>query len=158
MDWLGGRYRLAEYERVRMRVVNESTIVCGPPGSGKTTYVKERIQPGDLVYDLDDLWCALTWQPRYAKPDSLLPYMRAVRGAIVSLLTADINRPRSWIITCGPTRAERSYLQDKLRAEVVMLAVDAKTCIERIQADSERTARRADWKELVDDWWAKYEA
>lgn len=30
-------------------------VICGPPGSGKTTWVRERARPGDLVWDFDDV-------------------------------------------------------------------------------------------------------
>lgn len=35
-------------------------VVQGPPAAGKTTYVLERAQPGDLVIDLDRIAAALT--------------------------------------------------------------------------------------------------
>ena len=36
------------------------TVVCGPPGSGKSTHVDGHKQPGDLVVDIDALYVALT--------------------------------------------------------------------------------------------------
>jgi predicted kinase len=30
-------------------------LVCGPPCAGKTTYVREHANPGDLIIDYDDL-------------------------------------------------------------------------------------------------------
>ena len=31
----------------------KTIVVCGPPASGKTTYVKQHMIPGDIVVDLD---------------------------------------------------------------------------------------------------------
>lgn len=36
------------------------TVVIGPPAGGKSTWVRERAKPGDIVIDFDLLACALT--------------------------------------------------------------------------------------------------
>ena len=38
----------------------EVHIICGPPGSGKTTFVQKHMQPGDLIIDMDAIVAALT--------------------------------------------------------------------------------------------------
>lgn len=39
------------------------TIITGPPGSGKSTYVATLMQPGDLLLDLDALFKAVSNLP-----------------------------------------------------------------------------------------------
>jgi hypothetical protein len=36
------------------------TVVIGPPAGGKSTWVRERAKPGDIVIDFDRLACSLT--------------------------------------------------------------------------------------------------
>ena len=43
-------------------------IVYGSPLSGKTTLVRELMQYGDIVLDIDELWQAVTFQDEYIKP------------------------------------------------------------------------------------------
>ena len=46
-------------------------IVWGSPMSGKSTYVKQVMQYGDMVVDLDIIWYAISYQDMYIKPDPL---------------------------------------------------------------------------------------
>ena len=39
-------------------------LITGPSCSGKTTFVRERVQEGDIVLDIDDLWQMVSGQPR----------------------------------------------------------------------------------------------
>lgn len=38
-------------------------LVCGLPGSGKTTWIQAHMRPGDIVFDLDYLCSAFTYGP-----------------------------------------------------------------------------------------------
>lgn len=36
-------------------------LVCGPPASGKTTFVRNHMVPGDIVVDLDAIMQAISF-------------------------------------------------------------------------------------------------
>jgi len=36
--------------------------VCGPPGSGKTTWVRDHAEAGDLIWDLDEVLGAFSYR------------------------------------------------------------------------------------------------
>ena len=60
-------------------------LIFGPPMSGKENYVKEHMQHGDLVIDMDKLFCAVSLLPEYDKPSCLL---KNVLGCVIySLIT-----------------------------------------------------------------------
>lgn len=131
-------------------------IVCGPPGSGKTRYVRERARRGDLIVDLDALFVALSGLPWYEKPDELLPYAAAARDAVIDRLQRGGLR-QAWIIMGGAKRAQREALAARLHATVVMLDVAPDECLRRIQQDERRADRWRAWEPLVRDWWREYE-
>lgn len=133
------------------------TIVCGPPGSGKSTYVREHMHCGDLVVDLDELFQAICFQPVYTKPLPLLPYVLQLRDTLVNRLATDPTRPQSWVITQGPKMDERDQLAKRLKAQVIVLEVSPNECLRRIGADPRRKASVALWEPLVCRWWEAYE-
>jgi predicted kinase len=94
------------------------TVVCGPPCSGKSTWVRERAQRGDLIVDYDDIAQRLgsprshDHHPRYHKRVEAT-IARAIEGVRQG------RHERAWIIRSGVQRAQR--LARDLGASVVLL-------------------------------------
>lgn len=133
------------------------TIVCGPPGSGKTTYVRERARPGDLIDDLDAIFAAISGLPWYHKPPELLPFAAEARDAILRRLERPSCVERAWVITSGAKRQEREALAQRLKARVVVLTVPPEECLRRIRQDERRAHQADQWETLVRRWWEEYE-
>lgn len=94
------------------------TIVCGPPCSGKSTYVREHMQPGDLVVDYDDIAQRLG-SPR--THDHHASYHQRIEATIARAI-AGIKagrHERAWIIRSSVTRARE--LAADLGGTVVVL-------------------------------------
>ncbi len=131
------------------------TVVCGPPGAGKTTYVTEHAKPGDLIVDFDALYSALSGRPLYSKADALLPFVSEAHDAVVERLRTRSNVNHAWLIEMAPRREQRqAYERDG--ADVILLATPTAECLRRIAADELR-ANWEGWRALVRDWWATYE-
>jgi hypothetical protein len=117
-----------------------TTIVCGPPGAGKSKYVADRKGPSDLVVDVDGLYGALGHLPNREKPECLLPFVLEARRAVIDLLangfslrpTASSWPPHAWVIICGENNQVRMDLGKRLRADVVVLPVPVGACRERM--------------------------
>lgn len=133
------------------------TLVCGPPGSGKTSYVREHARRGDLILDLDAIFMAISGLPWYDKPEELLPFAAEARDAILRRLERPSNVRRAWVIMSGAKRQERESLRQRLRAKVVMLDVPADECMRRIKQDQRRAHQVEEWRGLVERWWREYE-
>lgn len=134
-------------------------VVCGPPGSGKTTYVTGRKRTGDLVVDLDALFAALSGEAWYDKSSNLLPVVLDVRDWIVENIPSWNKAGRfynAWAITSNPETRHR--LARKLGAkEVVVIETSYHECLARIGNDERRRKYLDHWTPLVQKWWDKYE-
>lgn len=140
--------------QARTRVV----LVCGPAGSGKSTYVSNRMCPGDVVVDVDALHAALTGKPMHKRDDSVVSFVLSVRDAIYDLVARSLQSTvrTAWIVSSLPDRMERERLAARYGAHIVMLAVSEDECLRRIAADNTRTQSGIDWRTIVQNWWNCY--
>jgi 5-methylcytosine-specific restriction protein A len=60
-------------------------VVCGAPGSGKTTWIESHRKPGDLVYDMDAMAAAMFQCPTYPRPAHVLDAMLRLREWCVAM-------------------------------------------------------------------------
>lgn len=136
----------------------EVFVIAGPPASGKTTYVREHMRPGDLVIDLDPIKQALTYTDWYAAPDAVLPFALEARDAILRRLEQPSEVQRAWIILMGAKQAQRDELRRRFNATVVVCEVPEVVCLQRIAVDPRRVNREQHLSEyLVRKWWNEYE-
>jgi len=132
------------------------TLICGPPASGKTTYVKERIRPRDCILDIDSLYHSLSGLPVYNKPDILLRTVFAAHNA--ALLQAIRQGITVWCITSGATQRKRDRACCGIRPnEVIILDVPVMQCIKRILHDKRRKDQLPLWEKIIRQWWREYE-
>lgn len=150
------RHRQKGFGKSQIPVV----IVAGPPGAGKTTWVKERLIWGDLVLDVDALFVALTGGlPMYDKPTSLLPFVMECRDAAIGRLARPSEARRCWIITGKADLSELERLRDELGAsELVILETSPLECVRRIGGDPRRKDRWELWQDLVQKWFRQHHA
>lgn len=115
------------------------TVITGPPCSGKSTYLREHAQPGEIVIDFDALTQALGSPNPHDHSDPI----RAVtidmrRAAIRSAIQQHERGATVWIVDCNPESRMAG-------AEVVSLSADPAELHRRASAE-----RPAMWHELID--------
>lgn len=138
-------------------IVPPISIICGPPGSGKTTHVMQRMRVGDLVIDLDRIWKAISFQPTYEKPEGLLPYVLAVREALYETILTGIDEGHVWIITGGASRIEREHLRQRFNnAEIVIIKTEPQQCACNIAGDECRSDKVEEYRDPIQQWWSEY--
>lgn len=136
------------------------TVVCGPPGSGKSSYVTSRMKWGDLVIDMDVLYHAISMLPKYEKPDVLLPFVCEARDAAINRLCRPNDIRTAWIITSGAKRSDRERFKDSRnkRVRVVVMETSPNECMKRINQDTARSGKAQVWRGLIESWWKAYES
>ena len=132
-----------------------AVILWGPPCSGKTTHVEQRIRPGDVVIDLDRI--ALALDPNAADhdyPDHVRRMAQAARRAIIDDVVAwGVRSQRTaWVIDSAADQVARAKWRRR-GATVVELEVDHAECVRRAAA-----TRPPGYARAVDAWFARHAA
>ncbi|MFG2683150.1 HNH endonuclease [Streptomyces sp. NPDC048392] len=137
----------------RLTEPTKVTLVCGPPCSGKTTYVRERVEPGDLVVDWDALGVALGSPHPHSHPAALVPFIAEARDAVTARLERRHNVARAWLIATAPRDADRWRLAPD-GARVVLIATPEDECVRRARRDG----RPDGTIEAIESWWRIHRA
>lgn len=133
------------------------TIVCGPPGSGKTRYVEQHAQQGDTIIDLDYIKARLSGQPIYHVAPSWFERAMWERNRMLAQL-AHTHAGRAWFIAGAPTPEERDHWANHLKPEsIIVLTVPVAKCMQRIANDTRRPNQAQRFERVVRDWWRDYE-
>ena len=132
-------------------------IVWGSPASGKTTYVRQNMQRGDLIVDLDFIKQAISLQDKTDTPDSLYPVAVKIRELLYDLIAENkIDCKSVWVIASLPRKKERLELAERLGAELVHIDTDYHECIRRAGLDADRHDKQKQ-RALVDKFFSAVE-
>lgn len=147
-------------------VVVPLAIVCGAPGSGKSTWVRQRMVPGERLICFDTIAAGMFGDgsaqrmARDLSMDEAAQVLKARNEAIADLMWAKA-RARwrgAWLIVSEPEARWRRWWAETVRPEcVVVLRPAAEVCKARIVRDARDGDRRKDGAlEAVDAWFASY--
>ena len=132
-------------------------IVYGSPLSGKSTYVRQNMEPGDLVVDLDALRMGISFQPIYVPLPTLQRTVYAVRDFLYDhIRIRDGSWQTAWIIAGLPRRNDRERLAARLGASLILVESTREECQVRLfNADD---GRYPEWSKYIDQWFLDYQA
>lgn len=140
--------------------IEHCTVVCGSPGSGKSTWVQNTKKWGDLVLDLDYINAALLGELEniYKDHSTVLPVALDIRDTIYQ----DIIQWRgdwrhAYVITAQGNMYQVKELMQKLNAKVVVMDTGKEECLKRVHLDIRRKYRINIFCKLVDEWFIQYE-
>lgn len=131
------------------------TLVCGPPASGKSTYVEQHKGPTDIVIDIDVIASEMAGTTMHSWGIKWLG--RAVRKRneiLANLHKPDATRHRmAWLIATEPKANDRQWWVDVLGVtRVVVIETDTSTCEARMVTDPDRSSRCG----AASSWWTNY--
>lgn len=111
-------------------------LITGASCSGKTSWVKERVQANDIVVDIDDIWQMVSSQERYTKPNALKPIIFKIRDELKGLIARGTGTWRNaFIIESLPSKQDREREADRYKAfniEIVTMDATLEECLERL--------------------------
>lgn len=133
------------------------TIVCGPPASGKSTYVARRFGLKDVVIDLDVIASELSGgEPlhRWDRERWLHPALFK-RNDMLSKLSNKPQYDAAWFIVAEPKAQWRQWWCDKLSPQkIIVLEVDEVQCLANAARDRDRD--QALTEASIGQWWSDY--
>lgn len=132
-------------------------LVCGPPGSGKTTYARRMAQDNDIIIDLDAIRSDVTGKPWYSwYGDEGLDDALSERNNKLGRLSRAPRSQTAYFIIGEPLLTDRRWWRAKLgRVHVVVLETPPEVCKQRIDQDRRRKGQDH-WSDAIDRWWRRY--
>ncbi len=132
-------------------------IVWGAPGSGKTTYVRKRMQPGDVVIDLDLIGRALSMADKTDVPRNVERVAYDIRDYLYSRIEQrQLDAKRVWVVAGLPKREQRHEIASKLNAELIFIDSEFNDCYMHILHDDERKDKALQLA-IIEKWFKEYE-
>lgn len=140
-----------EIERTKVK------IVWGCPASGKTTYVYNHKEYGDLIIDLDLIKQCISMENKTNAPGNLTETAILIRDYIYSIVSdRNINSKSVWIVAGLPEKEERDQLAIKVKAdELIYIEASEEECIKRAMEDKERKNKEIQMK-IIKKWFKKF--
>lgn len=141
------------------KVERKVYLITGASCSGKTTFVKERLQVGDIVLDIDDIWEVVSGQPRYTKPNSLKPIVFNIRNTLKDQIAKGAGTWRNaYIIESLPIATDRKCEAERYKAhnvEVITMEATREECLNRLYADPRGRNIKA-YEEYINNYYDDY--
>lgn len=114
------------------------TVVCGPPGSGKSTYVQERAASHDLVLDADVIASEMFGLPLYhASFEQIMAAIRYRNKMLANLADSQCGYVKAWLIVTAGSDAKRQFWRRKY-GELIVMTTPKRECMDRIRNDQRR--------------------
>jgi predicted kinase len=124
-------------------------VITGPPCAGKSTWVRERAKPGDVVVDLDRIALALTSEdtPHHEYPRHIRKLAVACRTVAVGYALAYSRTGDSYVIHAKPSGKQKSTYV-RARAQFVELSAPIEELMRRA------AEQRPPWVAgMIWSWW-----
>lgn len=136
--------------------IRQVFIVYGAPLSGKTTFVKDNANEGDLIIDIDSIWQCVSGLPRYNKPNRLKAIVFKVRDSLIECVKYRYGKwDNCYIIGGYPLQSERERLIKELGAREIFINASQSECMARLES-IEDGRDHDEWARYIADWFARY--
>lgn len=130
-------------------------LVYGSPCAGKSTFVKDNMDYGDLIVDMDMIWQSISYCNKYTKPNRLKSNVFGMRNYMIDMIRMrQGNWLNAWLIGGYPLISERERLCRSLNAREIFIDTSKEECIQRL-CDKPDGRDIDEWIKYIEDWWDK---
>lgn len=131
-------------------------LVYGSPLSGKSGYVHDNAEYGDIILDIDDIWQMVSGCDRYVKPKRLTSNVFGIRDEMLRQIKMRVGYWQNAYIVGGyPLISERERLCKTLGAKEIFIDTPKDECIRRLYENP--NGRDIDeWTKYIENWWEKF--
>lgn len=148
-------HALQHSERGYIQKRKQVFIVYGSPLSGKSTYVRDNMEVGDLVVDLDEIYKAISYQDKYIQPDQLKNTAFAVRDYLHDQIRIRSGKwTTAWVIAGLPRKADRERLAARLGASCILIEATQDECRRRLADCTD--GRGYEWEQYIAQWFKDF--
>lgn len=134
----------------------EVFLVYGAPLSGKSTYVKNAMSPGDLVIDMDSIWQCISFQKRYEKPARLKSVAFKIRDSLIDTVKYRFGKwNNAYVIGGYALQSERERLIKELGAREIFIESTQEECLQRLE-QAEDGRDKEEWRGYIQAWFDQY--
>lgn len=137
---------------------SDAYIVCGAPGSGKTTFVMEHKGDNDIVFDFDYICSAIMGAKTiHGNHDTALIVASEMQEAFLQCVEQHKGKwEKAWIITGTADKGVIKLMAYRLKAETIIMQATLEDCIERINNDPDRLNKML-FIRLAEKWFTAWE-
>lgn len=131
-------------------------LVYGAPCSGKSTYVEENMQEGDLIIDVDRIWQCVSGLDMYQKPARLKGIVFKIRDELLNSVKFRLGKWNNCYVIGGyPLQSERDRMIRELGAREVFIDTSKEECLNRLEASCDGR-NKEEWRTYIDDWFKRF--
>lgn len=144
------------HDKLGLSYTKRIYLVYGSPCSGKSTFVRDNMEYGDMIIDMDSIWQCVSGCNRYNKPNRLKQNVFGIRNHMIDAVRMRHgNWLNAWIVGGYPLISERERLCNSLNAREIFIDTPKEECIQRLYENPD--GRNVDeWVKYINDWWEKY--
>lgn len=136
------------------RTIQKVFIVYGPPCAGKSKFVSEVAEQGDIILNINKLWSAIRADKcsPYEKPAELKQNVFALRDNIIDMIRVRRGRwVNAYIIGGYPLQAERERLAEIVSADkLIFIDTSKETCL------LNALDKPDEMKDFIEQWFERY--